>query len=72
MPTKGLTELFVERVKPPSLGRIEYFDAAFSGLALRVTEKGHKSWSLHYRMGGRLRRFTSAPIRQSSLPKPVV
>jgi Arm DNA-binding domain len=25
---------------------------------LRVTEKGHKSWSLHYRMGGRLRRLT--------------
>lgn len=58
MPTKALTELFVERVKLPVQGRIEYFDAAFGGLALRVTDKGHKSWSLHYRMGGRLRRFT--------------
>jgi integrase len=58
MPTKRLTDLFVERVKPPARGRIEYFDAAFGGLALRVTDKGHKSWSLHYRIGGRQRRFT--------------
>jgi integrase len=58
MPTKRLTDLFVERVKPPPHGRIEYFDAAFGGLALRVTERGHKSWSLHYRIRGRLRRLT--------------
>jgi integrase len=58
MATKKLTDLFVERVKPPAHGRVEYFDAAFGGLALRVTESGHKSWSLHYRFSGRLRRFT--------------
>jgi len=58
LPTKGLTELFVERVKSPAHGRAEYFDAAFRGLALRVTETGHKSWSLHYRIGGKQRRFT--------------
>jgi integrase len=58
MPTKKLTDLFVERVKPPPRGRIEYFDAAFGGLALRVTDRGHKSWSLHYRIAGRLRRLT--------------
>jgi hypothetical protein len=58
MPTKKLTDLFVERVKGPSRGRVEYFDAAFPGLALRVTDHGRKSWSLHYRMHGRLRRFT--------------
>jgi len=58
MPKKKLTDLFVERVKPPASGRMEYFDAAFGGLALRVTQSGHKSWSLHYRMGGRLRRYT--------------
>jgi hypothetical protein len=58
MPTKKLTDLFVERVKPPANGRIEYFDAAFGGLALRVTERNHKSWSLHYRFRGRLRRLT--------------
>ncbi len=34
------------------------FDASFGGLALRVSDKGHKSWSLHFRMDGRLRRYT--------------
>jgi integrase len=58
LPTKKLTDLFVERVKPPERERIEYFDAAFGGLALRVTKRGHKSWSLYYRFRGRLRRFT--------------
>jgi integrase len=58
LPTKKLTDLFVERVKPPELERTEYFDAAFGGLALRVTKSGHKSWSLYYRFRGRLRRFT--------------
>jgi integrase len=58
MPTKRLTDLFVDKVKPPARGRVEYFDSVFGGLALRVTDRGHKSWSVFYRMGGRLRRFT--------------
>ena len=45
-------------MKPPTSDRIEYFDSSFGGLALRVTENGHKSWSLHYRSCGRLRRYT--------------
>jgi integrase len=63
VPTKKLTDLFVERAKPPAHGRVEYFDAAFGGLALRITEHGHKSWSLHYRFGGRLRRLTIGDAR---------
>jgi integrase len=58
MPIRKLTDLFVERAKPPALGRIEYFDAAFPGLALRITENGGKSWCAFYRFKGRLRRFT--------------
>jgi integrase len=58
MPKKKLTDMFAERAKPPANGRIEYFDASFGSLALRVTASGHKSWSLFYRAGGRLRRFT--------------
>jgi integrase len=58
MPTRKITDLFAERVKPPAQGRAEYFDATFGGLSLRVTEHGHKSWSLCYRIGGRLRRLT--------------
>ena len=58
MPTRKLTDLFVERAKPPARGRVEYFDAAFPGLALRITENGGKSWCAFYRFKGRLRRFT--------------
>jgi integrase len=58
MPRKKLTDLFVERVKSPAEGRLEYFDTTFPALALRVTDKGHKSWSLFYRASGRLRRYT--------------
>jgi integrase len=58
MPIRKLTDLFVERAKPPARGRIEYFDAAFPGLALRITENGGKSWCAFYRFSGRLRRFT--------------
>jgi integrase len=58
MPTKKITDLFCGRVKPPKHGRVEYFDAAFGGLALRVTDRGRKTWSLHYRFQGRLRRLT--------------
>ena len=58
MPSKRLTDMFVARVTPPRKGRVEYFDAAFAGLALRVTDRGRKSWSLHFRIGGHLRRLT--------------
>jgi len=58
LPTRKLTDLFVERAMPPAHGRIEYFDAAFPGLALRITENVGKSWSAFYRFNGRLRRFT--------------
>jgi hypothetical protein len=58
MPTRKFTDLFVERVRAPARGRVEYFDASFSGRALRVTETGGKSWCAFYRFHGRLRRFT--------------
>ena len=61
MPRKKLTDLFVEGLRPPAKGRVEYFDTTFPALALRVTDKGHKSWSLFYRAGGRLRRYTIGP-----------
>jgi integrase len=58
VPRKKLTDLFVDKAAAPSRGRIEYFDTTFPALALRVTSSGHKSWSLFYRNGGRLRRYT--------------
>jgi integrase len=48
MPTVALTDRFCSTVKP--LGkRTDYFDTTASGLALRVTERGHRSWCFHYR-----------------------
>ena len=61
MPRKKLTDLFVAKATPPEKGRVEYFDTTFPALALRVTENGHKSWSLFYRADGRLRRYTIGP-----------
>jgi len=44
MPRVALTDLFCKTAKP--LGaRTDYFDETVAGLALRVTEKGHRSWT---------------------------
>ena len=54
-----LTDLVAAQSKAlPGKDRTEYFDTTFPALALRVTSSGHKSWSLFYRNGGRLRRYT--------------
>lgn len=58
MPLK-LTARFVETVKPRA-ARFERRDALVTGLALRVTPKGVKSWTVVYsrKSDGRKRRFT--------------
>ena len=58
MPSIKLTARTVENAKPPAFGRIEYWDAALPGFGLRVTEKGAKSWTVLYRVHGRVRRST--------------
>jgi integrase len=58
MPVRKLTDVAAQRLKPPPQGRVEFFDAAFRGLSLRITAQGHKSWSLFFRIDGRQRRFT--------------
>jgi integrase len=60
MPTVKLTALSVANAKPPARGRVEYFDAALPGFALRLTHTGSKSWTLLYRPAGqhKLRRLT--------------
>ena len=40
---KHLSALFVERVRPPKEGSVEYFDLGYSGLALRVGHGGAKA-----------------------------
>lgn len=41
-----LTDRFVAHARPGPAGRGEYFDAGTTGLALRVSEGGKKTWSL--------------------------
>ncbi len=59
-----LTQAAVEKVRPPAVGRIELFDSHLPGFGLRVSEGGHKSWVLFYRVGGRQRRFTLGTLAQ--------
>jgi integrase len=58
MPSLKLTALAVENAKVPSHGRAEYWDLTLPGLGLRVTYGGAKSWTVLYRIRGRLRRAT--------------
>ncbi len=48
MPTIALTDRFCASAKPLK-ERTDYFDTTVQGLALRVTEHGHRSWCFHYR-----------------------
>ena len=56
--------MFIDEIKPPKEGRTDYFDKAESGLVLRITTTGHKSWSVVYRSGGKLRRATIGPYTE--------
>ena len=57
MPSLLLTARFVESVKPDAT-QVDYWDKSVTGLGLRVSPAGAKSWVLLYRMNGRLRRWT--------------
>jgi integrase len=66
MPTVKLTDAAVQRLKAPPGQRIDYFDAAFPGLALRVTGAAdqrpeRRTWTYFYRFGGKQRRLTFEP-----------
>ena len=51
----------LSRRKNRQFGRIEYFDTTLPGLTLRITARGHRSWSVFYRIDGRQRRYTIGP-----------
>jgi len=59
MPSQKMTVLWLERLKNPISGRIEYFDTVQSGLGLRVG-KTKLSWFVMYRVSGnrKLKRLT--------------
>ena len=53
MPTIRLTQIAVEKLSPPSSGRIIYWDRHLPGFGLRLTSNGARSWVASYRVGGR-------------------
>ena len=52
------TAKWVETVKPPEQGQIDYFDTKPPGIGLRLSNSGRKTWFVMYRTNGRLRRLT--------------
>lgn len=57
MPTIALTDRFCATAKPlKGASRTDFFDATAPGLALRVTESGHRSWCFHFRAPGDAKR----------------
>ncbi len=69
MPKQNLSAAFVAKVKPPSKGRREYFDTQVTSLALRVTDRGAKSWVYFYRIDGKQRRLTLGKYPKVGLKK---
>ena len=58
MPKKHLNDKTIQSLKPPATGQLEIFDLGYSGLALRVSYGGVKSFVLFYNSGGKLKRET--------------
>jgi integrase len=68
MPAKNLTGAFVSPAKAIDGRTTEYRDTKTPGLALRVTPKGTRSWTLRYRTNeGVQRRYTIGPYPAVSL-----
>ena len=50
MPRASLTAVSVEKLRPPRLGQIEYYDRRLPGFGLRLSHRGSKSWFLMTRV----------------------
>ncbi len=58
MSTVSLTDAFIRSLRPAEKGRLDYWDDKVTGLSVRVSPAGRKTWSVMYRFNGRLRRYT--------------
>ena len=56
MPSVKLTDAAVKRYKPPKAGQVDYYDKSRPGLALRVSHKDRKTWTMYYRFKGKQHR----------------
>lgn len=64
---KKLTAIGIEKMKPPATGQVDHFDAGYPGLALRISYGGSKSWTYHYRVGGKQHRMTLGTFATTTL-----
>jgi len=55
---KTFTEETIKRLKPPRLGRVDYYERTTPGLCLRVSHTGRKSWTLLYWVNGKQKRMS--------------
>lgn len=62
-----LTEIAVQKMKPEPGKRIEVSDTHLTGLSLRITETGKKSWSVTYRVAGRGEGGNRGALRRMTL-----
>ncbi|MDH3740710.1 MAG: Arm DNA-binding domain-containing protein [Hyphomicrobiales bacterium] len=70
MPRLKLTDAFVKSAKPISNKLTEYADTKETGLSLRVTPNGVKSWTYRYRLkSDEQRRMSLGKQRDVSLAK---
>jgi integrase len=53
MPRSNLTQLSVERLKPPAEGAVTYWDKNLPGFGVRVSPMGRKTWLCVYRVVGK-------------------
>jgi len=68
MPRRNLTSKFCEHAKPTEgEAQTEYFDESVSGLALRVSRGGQKSWTYHFTWAGKRARMTFGTYPATSL-----
>ncbi|NFV81300.1 tyrosine-type recombinase/integrase [Magnetospirillum aberrantis] len=60
---RQLTDRTIQSIKPPMSGVVEVTDAAVTGLQIRVTANGVRSWALRYRIDGKHRRMALGEYR---------
>jgi len=58
MPRKKLTAAAVDKLKPPLVGQVDYFDAHLPSFGLRISYSGTKAWFVMARVNGKLFRAT--------------
>ncbi len=68
----ALTDRFCSSAKSAHAAQTDYFDETAVGLALRVSETGHKGWSFHFTnpMDGKRGACGLAPIQAPAWPPP--